>query len=342
LRRLVLGKQLEEVRLVSPFVLRSFDPPPAALSGRTVESISRMGKRIVFGFEGGFHLVVHLMIAGRFVWKAPLAGSPGKIGLALFRFENGTLILTEASSKKRASIHVVHGDHALSELDPGGLEVLIADRDAFEEALRRENHTLKRALTDPKIFSGIGNAYSDEILHRARLSPMRLTSQMTLEQVTALFEATRSTLLAWTARLTAKAGDDFPKKVTAFHAEMAVHGKYKKPCPDCGCPVQRIAYAENESNYCASCQTGGKLLADRALSRLLKGDWPKSLDELEQRKKTHAERPTSATNPASSPAAENAEAAGSKTNDSKTASSDARSLRSSARRKTRSRVKDIG
>jgi formamidopyrimidine-DNA glycosylase len=243
-----------------------------------------VGKRIVFDLEGDLHLVLHLMIAGRLRWKPPGAKVPGKIGLAAFDFACGALLLTEASTQRRASLHVVRGEAGVAALDPGGVEPFAVDAAAFGEALRRENHTVKRALTDPRIFSGIGNAYSDEILWRAQLSPVRMTKAMTDDEVARLHEATVATLREWMDRLALEAGDDFPEGVTAFREEMAVHGRYKKPCPRCGSPVQRIAYASNESNYCARCQTGGKLLADRALSRLMHGDWPKTLDELEQRK----------------------------------------------------------
>jgi formamidopyrimidine-DNA glycosylase len=244
-----------------------------------------MGKRIVFDLDDDLHLVIHLMIAGRFRWKDRGAKVPGKVGLAAFDFPGGTLILTEASSKKRASLHLVRGDDALRALDPGGLEPLTATVAQFGDALRRENHTVKRSLTDPHLFSGIGNAYSDEILWRAKTSPVKLTSKMTDEEVARLHAATIATLREWTERLARATGDAFPEEVTAFREEMAVHGRFKKPCPECGSPVQRIAYAENESNYCARCQTGGKLLADRSLSRLMHGDWPKTLDELEAKKR---------------------------------------------------------
>jgi formamidopyrimidine-DNA glycosylase len=285
LRRRVLGQALEAVRVASPFLVRSFDPPIAQAAGRRVAGVRRMGKRIVLGLEGDLYLVLHLMIAGRLRWRERGGKLPGKLGLAAFDFPNGTLILTEASTKKRASLYLVRGEDAVRALDPGGIEPLASDADAFAAALRRENHTVKRSLTDPHLFSGIGNAYSDEILWRARMSPVRLTSAMSDEEIARLHAATQATLREWTARLTREAGDDFPEGVTAFRAEMAVHGRYKQACPACGSPVQRIAYAENESNYCAKCQTGGKLLADRSLSRLMHGDWPKTLDELEARKK---------------------------------------------------------
>jgi formamidopyrimidine-DNA glycosylase len=280
----VVGRELERVRLSSPWLLRTVEPPLAALHGRRVEGLRRIGKRIVFAFGEELFLVLHLMIAGRLRWKAPGAKVPGRLGLAAFDFPNGTLILTEASTRKRASLHVVRGERELAELDPGGLEVLDADVASFAARLRQENHTLKRALTDPRLFSGIGNAYSDEILYYAKLSPFRLTRAMTDDEVASLLEATKSVLRYWIERLRNEAGDAFPENVTAFREGMAVHGRYREPCPACGSPVQRISYAENEANYCARCQTGGKLLADRSLSRLLKDDWPKSLDELEKRR----------------------------------------------------------
>jgi formamidopyrimidine-DNA glycosylase len=282
LRRRVVGQVLERVRLASPFVLRSFDPPLRAADGKRVQGIRRVGKRIVFGLEDDLWLVLHLMIAGRLRWREAGAKVPGKLGLAAFDFSSGTLLLTEASTKKRASLHLLRGESALREMDPGGLEPLDADLDSFASVIRRERHTLKRALTDPHLFSGIGNAYSDEILWRARLSPMRPTTAMTDEQIAVLHAAMQATLREWTRRLMADAGDEFPEKVTAFRPGMAVHGRYREACPVCGAPVQRIAYAENEANYCARCQTGGKLLADRSLSRLLRDDWPKTLDELER------------------------------------------------------------
>jgi formamidopyrimidine-DNA glycosylase len=277
----VLGEPLERVRLASPFLLRTVEPPLAAAEGRRVTALRRLGKRIVFCLEGDLFLVLHLMVAGRLRWEKPGAKPPGRIGLAAFDFPPGTLILTEASTKKRASLHLVAGEAALAALSRGGLEVLESDADAFAAALRRERHTLKRALTDPRLFSGIGNAYSDEILHRARLSPFRLTDQLGEGEIARLHRATIDTLHAWTERLRAETGGGFPEKVTAFRPEMAVHGRYRKPCPDCGAPVQRVLYAENEMNYCARCQTEGRLLADRVLSRLMHDDWPKTLDELE-------------------------------------------------------------
>ena len=279
----ILGRRLEGVRLASPFLVRSFDPPLSDAEGRTIASLERLGKRLVFGLEGDLFLVLHLMIAGRLHWKPPGAGLPARRGLAAFDFEAGTLLLTEAGSKKRASLHVVAGRRELQRHDPGGLEVLTASRQSFEEALRRENRTLKRALTDPRIFAGIGNAYSDEILHAARLSPFRQTGRLEDEEVTRLFGSIRTVLGEWTVRLREEAGSEFPVRVTAFREEMAVHGKFGQPCPVCAAPVQRIVYAENEANYCAGCQTEGRLLADRALSRLLKDDWPTTLEELEGR-----------------------------------------------------------
>ena len=285
LRRRVVGHTIENVRLVSPFLLRSIDPPLDAIRGRRVVTLRRLGKRIVFEIEGDTFLVFHLMIAGRFRWKPPRAPIPGKVGLLALDFAHGTLVLTEAGTKRRASLHVVQGREALTQHDPGGVEVLEADFAAFDEALRRDNHTLKRALTDPHLFSGIGNAYSDEILHAARLSPFKQTAGLTAEESRRLYDATRDTLTTWTERLQEETGDDFPEKVTAFREGMAVHGRYGKPCPVCGSPVQRIVYADNEANYCVTCQTGGRLLADRSLSRLLREDWPRTLDELERRKR---------------------------------------------------------
>lgn len=285
LRRRVVGQPLEHARVASPFLVRSFDPPLRAAEGKRVRSVRRMGKRIVLELEDGLFLVVHLMIAGRLRWREPGAKVPGKVGLAAFDFPTGTLVLTEASSKKRASLYLVRGEASVDALDPGGLEPLTSTVDQFAEALRRENHTVKRSLTDPHLFSGIGNAYSDEILWRARMSPVRLTSKMTDEEIERLHAATCTTLTGWLERLRKETGDEFPEKVTAFREGMAVHGRYRQPCPECGAPVQRVAYADNESNYCARCQTGGKLLADRSLSRLMHGDWPKTLEELEARRK---------------------------------------------------------
>jgi formamidopyrimidine-DNA glycosylase len=282
---------IREVRLQSPFLLRSVEPPLAAVKGKRVTGLRRLGKRIVFALEGDLFLVVHLMIAGRFRWAAPDVKPPGKIALALLVFERGTLILTEAGSKKRASLHVVRGDAALAEHDPGGLDVFASTAAGFAERLLSENHTLKRALTDPTLFSGIGNAYSDEILHAARLSPLKMTRNLTAEEAARLYAATRTTLEYWTDRLRAEAGAAFPVRVTAFRDGMAVHGRFKEPCPVCGTAVQRIAYAENEVNYCPRCQTEGRLLADRSLSRLLKKDWPRTVDELERLRARNRSRP---------------------------------------------------
>jgi len=281
----VVAQRVVRIRLQSPFLLRSITPPLSSVEGRDVVGLRRLGKRIVFEFEGDLFLVFHLMIAGRFRWKPPGASIPGKVGLMAIDFEHGTLVMTEAGTKKQASLHVVSGRDALAQHDPGGLEVLAADFPAFRAALQRDNHTLKRALTDPHLFSGIGNAYSDEVLHAARLSPFKQTSTLTEEEVRRLFDATRETLSKWIADLQAEAGGEFPEKVTAFREGMAVHGRYGKPCPDCGSPVQRVVYASNEANYCATCQTGGRLLADRSLSRLLRDDWPRTLEELERRRK---------------------------------------------------------
>jgi len=281
----ILNQPILKIRIGSPFVLRSFDPPISAAEGKKVMALRRLGKRIVFELESEFFLVVHLMIAGRFHWKPKGAKIARKYGQAAFDFPNGTLLLTEAGTKKRASINLVRGKGALQEHDPGGLEVFEASLAQFRERLTRENHTLKRSLTDPHLFSGIGNAYSDEILHRARLSPIRLTQQMSQAEIERLYHAIRESLAEWVERLRKERGTGFPEKVTAFRPDMAVHGKYRKPCPVCGSPVQRIVHAENETNYCAKCQTGGKLLADRSLSRLLKDDWPRSLEELEEIKK---------------------------------------------------------
>jgi len=274
-------KKLERVRLASPFVLRSVSPSIGEASGKKVERVHRLGKRIVLDLEGAIFLVIHLMVAGRFRWLEKNAKIPGKIGLAAFDFESGTLVLTEASSKKRASIHLAR---ALDEFDRGGLELDGASLDDFVRAMTAENHTLKRALTDPTILSGIGNAYSDEILHRAKMSPMKQSSQMSQGEWKILFGATIDVLREWTDRLREESKNGFPEGVTAFRAEMAVHGRYGKPCPVCGAPVQRIIYADNETNYCARCQTGGKLLADRSLSRLLRADWPKTLEEMEEKR----------------------------------------------------------
>ena len=281
----VLNQPIQRVRIGSPFVLRSFDPPISAAESKKVVALRRLGKRIVFELEEELFLVLHLMIAGRLHWKPKGAKIARKYGQAALDFPNDTLLMTEAGTKKRASIHLVRGEAALREHDPGGLEVLDASLDQFREAIIRENHTLKRSLTDPRLFSGIGNAYSDEILHRAKLSPVRLTQQMSNEEIERLYHAVRGSLTDWVERLRKERGSGFPEKVTAFRPDMAVHGKYGKPCPVCGSPIQRIVHAENETNYCATCQTGGKLLADRSLSRLLKDDWPRSLEELEEIRK---------------------------------------------------------
>jgi formamidopyrimidine-DNA glycosylase len=275
----ILGKPLEALRIRSPFLVRSVDPPISAAVGRRVTGLTRMGKRIVIGLDGDLSLVLHLMIAGRLRWKARGAALPGRIGLAAFDFPDGTLLLTEAGTRRRASLHLVRGAAALAEHARGGLEVLETTPEAFRAALRREHHTLKRALTDPGILSGVGNAFSDEILHAAKLSPFALSSSLSDAELDRLYAATRSTLVTWIERLREETGEGFPEKVTAFREGMAVHGRYRKPCPVCGSPVQRIRYAENEVNYCATCQTGGKIYADRALSRLLKEDWPRSLEE---------------------------------------------------------------
>ena len=280
----IVGRRMERIRLLRPFVLRSVTPPPGSANGRTVRSVKRLGKRIVIGLSDELFLVLHLTIAGRLRWRDRGTGIPRKLGLAAFDFSSGTLLLTEAGSTRRAALHLVAGAAGLRAHDRGGLEVLVSGLDAFREALLRENHTLKRSLTDPRLFSGIGNAYSDEILHAARLSPLKLTHRMTAEEIARLYEATGTTLRNWTDRLRRQAGDRFPEQVTAFHPQMTVHGRYGKPCPTCGASVQRIVYASNESNYCAACQTGGKLLADRALSRLLRGDWPRTLEHLEAMK----------------------------------------------------------
>lgn len=281
----IVGQTLERIRLFSPFVLRSVVPPCAAAEGKRVTALRRIGKRIVVCLEGDLYLVLHLMVAGRLLWHPREAGKPvklpGRIALAAFEFAAGTLVLTEAGTKKRASLHLVEGETALRGHDPGGLEVLEADQAAFAARLTAENHTLKRALTDPRALSGIGNAYSDEILHRARLSPAALTQKLSAAEIERLFLATREVLTEWTARLRRQTGTGFPEKVTAFRPEMAVHGRYGQPCPVCGAPVQRIVYAENETNYCARCQTGGKVLADRSLSRLLKKNWPRDIDDRE-------------------------------------------------------------
>jgi formamidopyrimidine-DNA glycosylase len=277
----VLDQQLLRLTIRSPFVLRSVDPPLTALEGKRVLGLTRMGKRIVFALEGELFIVVHLMIAGRLRWYPPEKKAGGKLVLAVFEFPDGLLFLTEAGTKRRASIHLVAGRAGLDQFARGGLEVLEADLTSFKERLTSENHTLKRALTDPRLFSGIGNAYSDEILHRARLSPLTLTKRLSSEDIATLYRATQDTLREWIDRLGRETGEAFPDKVTAFREGMAVHGRFGKPCPTCGSPVQRIRYADNETNYCARCQTGGRLLADRAMSRLLKQDWPRSLDEID-------------------------------------------------------------
>jgi formamidopyrimidine-DNA glycosylase len=285
LEKRVLGQQVEHVRIVSPFLLRTVEPPVASAEGKKVVALRRLGKRICIGVEGEIWLVLHLMIAGRLHWFERAGGKSvklsGRQNLAAFEFSNGTLVWTEAGTQKRASLHLAAGEEELRELDPGGVEVLECGPDEFAAVLRSENHTLKRSLTDPRWFSGIGNAYSDEILWAAKLSPTTLTQKMSDEQVARLFEATRATLAEWVERLRTEAGEGFPEKVTAFRPQMAVHGKYKQPCPRCGSKIQRIKYAANETNYCATCQTGGKLLADRAFSRLLREDWPRTLEELE-------------------------------------------------------------
>ncbi|MBV8750839.1 MAG: formamidopyrimidine-DNA glycosylase [Candidatus Eremiobacteraeota bacterium] len=281
----IVGKPLLHVRLNGPFLLRTADPPIASVDGRIVRELRRVGKRIAIGLDGDLWLVLHLMIAGRLHWRAPGATLAGRNALAAFDFPDGSLVLTEAGSKRRASLHLLRGDESLREIDPGGIEVFDSTLDEFRDALRVENRTLKRALTDPRILSGIGNAYSDEILHAAKLSPVALTHKLTDEEWERLYAATRATLQLWIDRFTAEAKDGFPEKVTAFRADMAVHGRYGKPCPVCGTPFQLIRYADNETNYCPACQTGGKLLADRSLSRLLGADWPRTLDKLESLKR---------------------------------------------------------
>jgi formamidopyrimidine-DNA glycosylase len=283
LERRILGQPIEAIRVQSPFVLRTVEPPIQAAVGRRVIGLRRLGKRLVFELDGDLYLVIHLMIAGRLRWKPRGTKAPGRIGLVAFDFPNGTLLLTEAGSKRRASMHLVYRPEGLAIFDRGGLEPMEVDEAAFTRRLLSENHTLKRALADPRLFSGIGNAYSDEILHRARLSPLQLTSRVHPEEIGRLYHAVREVLSEWTDRLRRETGADFPEKVTAFREGMAVHGRYRDPCPVCGTPVQRIRYADNETNYCPTCQTGGKLLADRALSRLLREDWPRSLDEMEER-----------------------------------------------------------
>jgi formamidopyrimidine-DNA glycosylase len=277
----IANRRLERVKLLNPFLLRTAVPAISQVEGKRVTGLRRLGKRIVISLENDLYLVLHLMVAGRLRWLEGATKPPGRIALALFEFENGVLALTEAGTKRRASLHLVQGEAALQAMDPGGLEVFGLDLASFSAQLKKENHTLKRALADPHLFAGIGNAYSDEILHRARLSPVALTKQLKDEEVGRLFDATKATLEDWTARLRTEANNKFPEKVTAFHEGMAVHGRFGKPCPVCGAPVQRIRYAENETNYCARCQTGGRLLADRSLSRLLKKSWPRSIDEME-------------------------------------------------------------
>jgi formamidopyrimidine-DNA glycosylase len=286
LEKRILGQVLENIRLVSPFLLRTADPPLASVKGKRVRELRRIGKRIAIGLEDDLWLVLHLMIAGRLHWHKRGAKVSRPRGLAAFDFPNGTLLWTEAGSQKRASLHVVRGEAGLSALDPGGLEVLDTDVDHFAAVLTSANHTLKRALTDPRLFSGIGNAYSDEILFEAKLSPLALTQKLSREEIERLFVAIRTTLARWVDELRVETGDGFPEKVTAFRENMAVHGRYKQPCVRCGAKIQRIRYAANETNYCALCQTGGKLLADRALSRLLREDWPRTLEELEERRRS--------------------------------------------------------
>ena len=281
LRPRILNQQLERVRLASPFVLRSVTPPMSAINGQTLRALRRLGKQIVFEFDNGIFLIIHLMIAGRFQWKKRGSPIPARIGLAAFDFPSGTLLLTEAGSKKRASLHLAQDESALATFDRCALEVLDSSLEDFTKTLTRENHTLKRSLTDPRLFSGIGNAYSDEILHQARLSPLKLTSKLAKDEIARLHAAVKSTLAEWIKKLRAETGGEFPSKVTAFRPGMAVHGRYGDPCPVCGSPVQHIVYAENECNYCPTCQTEGRLLADRAMSRLLKEDWPRSLEEWE-------------------------------------------------------------
>jgi len=285
LEPLILAQPLNHVRLISVFLLRTVDPPLASVEGKSVLALRRIGKRIAIGVEGDLWLVLHLMIAGRLHWRPPQAKLAGRNALAAFDFPTGSLVLTEAGSKRRASLHLVRGDQTLRDLDPGGVEVFSTDHAGFRAALTAENRTLKRALTDPRLISGVGNAYSDEILHAAQLSPLALTSKLKPEDWDRLFAATRSTLALWIDRLGAEAQKSFPEKVTAFRPEMAVHGRYGQPCPRCGQPIQRIRYADNETDYCAHCQTGGKVLADRGLSRLLGSDWPRTLDELEALKR---------------------------------------------------------
>jgi formamidopyrimidine-DNA glycosylase len=285
LRSRIVGHVVRHVRLASPFLLRSIAPPPSAVEGKAIVDLQRLGKRIVLEAEGEIFMVFHLMIAGRFRWKPPQTKIPGKIGLLAIDFDHGTLLMTEAGTRRQASLHIVEGRSTLAQHDPGGVQVLDITLPEFAEALQAENHTLKRALTDPHVFSGIGNAYSDEILHAAGLSPFKQTQSLQDAEVRQLYDATRQTLTAWIERLRTQAADGFPERVTAFHPEMAVHGKFGHACPRCGAPVQRVVYAANEANYCATCQTGGRLLADRSLSRLLRDDWPKTVEELEKRRR---------------------------------------------------------
>jgi formamidopyrimidine-DNA glycosylase len=277
----VVRERFESFRLSSPFLVRTYEPPIESLTGRRVDALRRMGKRIVFCFQDEYYLVLHLMIAGRLHWKKRGAGLPARIGLCAFDFSSGTLTLTESGTKRRASLHLVRGDAALQKFDPGGLEILESDFSSFEAVLKSSTHTLKRALTDPRLFSGIGNAYSDEILHAAGLSPLRMTTQLSREEAERLYAATRDVLVTWTERLRIQSAGAFPEKVTAFREGMVAHGRYRQPCPRCGTQIQRIAYADNETNYCPTCQTNGKLLADRAISRLLRSDWPRTIEELE-------------------------------------------------------------
>lgn len=281
----ILGQTLQHVRIGSVFLLRTADPPLASVEGRTVQELRRIGKRIVIGADGDLWLVLHLMIAGRLHWKPPQAKLAGRNALAAFDFPNGTLTLTEAGSKRRASLYLLRGEEALRAIDPGGVEIFATDLEGFRAALSAENRTLKRALTDPRVISGVGNAYSDEILHAAQLSPITHTHKLQPEEWQRLFEVTRSTMTLWMERLQKDAAQSFPEKVTAFRPDMAVHGRFDQPCPRCGEKIQRIRYADNETNYCARCQTGGKVLADRSLSRLLGSDWPRTLDELEALKR---------------------------------------------------------
>ena len=290
LRPRIVGRRLQRVRLASPFLLRTVDPPIAAIEGRSVRDLRRVGKRVVWAMDDEVFVVLHLMIAGRFRWQPAGAAVPGKVGLAAFDFDSGTLLLTEAGSRRRAALHIVQGAEAVEDIDPGGIEVLRASLDDFARTLAEENHTLKRALADPYLFSGIGNAYSDEILHAARLSPLQLTSRLTRDEVARLHQAALHVLTTWRDALIAETGDRFPEKVTAFRDGMAAHGRFGKPCPVCGTTIQRIRYAANEANYCPTCQTGGRLLADRALSRLLKDDWPRSLEAMEEHRRARRGR----------------------------------------------------